>query len=364
MTDHPASSWAQSRIPGLGCACPPRAKGGAYFGAVPFLIAVTTLLVLASGLVLLAAYDARAPIASLQFLSHNVPQGWLVRAYHASGTTLLAGLVYLWLFHGLLTRAYRAPGEYAWVVGVKLLAVLLAASWFGYVLAGGAGGYWSYQRAMMAALQLHGAARALALWGLSGGLPKLLVLHMLLALSLGLALWVWLAARAKVRPVPAAGEGVRFCPYYATQYMVALCALGFVGALLIGFFPHLGMPALAAVPGGGLSFAANPGLPWYLAPIGAAAGGFHRSWGGIGVVIALVATLYATPWLDLAPPGAPPSRLHQALTWLLGVVVVALGLDGALPGCPVAPMLDSLLTLYIFLHFLVLLPLVTWGKAK
>ncbi|WP_297368437.1 cytochrome b N-terminal domain-containing protein [Acidocella sp.] len=367
MTDHPASSWALSRIPGLGCVCPcrsTRAKGGSYLGAVPFLIAVTALLVLASGVVLLATYNARSPVASLQILSHAVPQGWLVRAYHASGTTLLAGLVYLGLFHGLLTRAYRAPGEYAWMLGVKLLAVLLAASWFGYVLSGGAGGYWSYQRAMMAALQFHGAARGLALWVLSGGLPKLLVLHLLLALSAGLALWAWLAARAKVRATPPPGEAVPFYPYYAAQYLVALCALGFVGALLIGFLPHLGMPALNAVPGSGLSFAANPGLPWYLAPLGAAAGSFHGAWGGIGAVIALAVTLYAVPWLDLAPPEAPPSRLHQALTWLLGAVVVALGVDGTMPGCPLAPVLDPLLTLYVFLHFLVLLPLVTWGRAK
>jgi len=175
---------------------------------------------------------------------------------------------------------------------------------------------------------------------------------------------VFIAARHKARLAPEAGQGVGFYPTYAAQYIVALAVLGIVGALLIGFFPHLGQPAANALPGDGLSFSPNPGLPWYLAPIGAVAGIFHATWGGILVVVALAVTLYAVPWLDLSDPAFPPSRRYKALTWGLGLVVLALGADATIPGCPIAPVLDVVFTLYVFIHFLILTPFITSGEVE
>ena len=81
--------------------------------------------------------------ASIQFIDRNVNNGWLIHGFHATGTTMLFGTIYLLLFRGILTRNYRAPGELVWVLGVALFSLLLLVGYLGYALTGGAVSYWS-----------------------------------------------------------------------------------------------------------------------------------------------------------------------------------------------------------------------------
>jgi ubiquinol-cytochrome c reductase cytochrome b subunit len=104
---------------------------------------------------------------------------------------------------------------------------------------------------------------------------------------------------------------------------------------------------------------ASISYPWYLTPVAGLAGVFPGTAGHIWGVIVAVVLLYALPWLDRSH-GAPPGRIYMALTWLLGLDVLALGVVTAFP---VGPVLPVLLTFWFFFHFLVLTPLVTMMEA-
>ena len=360
--------WLAARMPGLCGICATlmrqdRAPGAPWLAALPSLLGALLLILLASGVVLAVYYDPRNAYGALQRIAREVRGGWLVQGYHATGASLAFAVLYVHLFRTLLLRGYRAPGEFAWMLWVKLLAVLLLTGWLGFVLNGGAGGYWSLFNATGAALTLSGFPGAVAMWffgGPAGGstLARLLVFHVLLGLSAMLVIWLARMATQQVRPAPQ-GRVVAFWPVYAAQYFAALAVLALVFAVLLGFAPHWGQGAQNAIPASALAVPARISYPWYLTPVAGLAGVFPGVAGQIGAVIAAALVLYALPWLDRSN-GARPGRLYKALTWLLGLDVLALGIVTA---CPAGAALPALFSFWFFFHFLVLTPLVTTLEA-
>lgn len=340
-----------------------RMPGAPWLATLPVLLGVLLALIFASGIVLAVYYDPRNAYGSLQFIVRDVQQGWLLRSYHQIGVSLAFAVLYLHLFRLLLVRGYRAPGAFGWLLWVKLLGVLLLTGWLGFVLNGGAGGYWSLVNASLAALPLSGLPGAVAMWffgGPAGGatLARLLVFHVLLAGCAVLVIWLACAASKHLRAAPQ-GRAVSFWPVYASQYFAALAVLALIFAILLGFAPHLGLGAQNESPPSALAVPAQISYPWYLTPVAGLARLFPGVAGHVWAVIAAAAVLYALPWLDRSN-GAPPKRLYKALTWLLGLDVLALGIVTA---CPAGTVLPALLVFWFFFHFLVLTPLVTMMEA-
>ncbi|MDE2240458.1 MAG: cytochrome b N-terminal domain-containing protein, partial [Rhodospirillales bacterium] len=152
--------WLASRVPGLGCACglmrEARAPGQPWFNALPALLGALLAVLLASGAVIAVYYSPWHAYSSLQGIMREVRGGWVVLGYHQIGASLAFALLYLHLFRTLLTGGYRAPAEFAWMLWVKLLAVLLLTGWLGFVLNGAAGGGWSLMNASNTAMTLSG----------------------------------------------------------------------------------------------------------------------------------------------------------------------------------------------------------------
>lgn len=360
-------SWLASRVPGLGCVCglmrEGRAPGASWLPALPALLGALLAVLLASGVVITVYYNPWHAYASLQGITREVRGGWVVLGYHQTGASLIFALLYLHLFRILLLRGYRAPAEFAWLLWVTLLGLLLFTGWLGFVLGGGAGGYASLSNATTGALRLSGFPGAVALWflgGVPGGptLARLLVLHALLALCAAGIILMARAATRKVRPM-LQGRVMPFWPVYASQYFSALAALALVFALLLGFAPHWGQGAQSAMPGSATALAVAISYPWYLTPVAGLAGVFPGVAGQVWAVIAVVALLAALPWL-VRSNNTRPGGLYKLFTWLLGLDVLALGVVTAFP---VGTLLPELLTFWFFFHFLVLTPLVTTMEA-
>ena len=363
MQTEAKQGWLAARVPGLGCVCglmrEGRTPGAPWLAALPVLLGALLAVLLASGAVISVYYNPWHAFASLQGIAREVRGGWVVLGYHQTGASLIFALLYLHLFRLLLVRGYRAPAEFAWMLWVKLLALLLLTGWLGFVLNGGAGGYASLFGASNAAMGLTGFPGAVAMWffgGPPGGasLARLLVFHVLLALCAGWVIWMACAAARKARPAPQ-GRVVPFWPVYASQYFAALAL---VFSVLLGFAPHWGQGEQNAIPAGAMAMPVVS-WPWYLTPIAGLAGAFPGVLGHVWAVIAAVALLYALPWLDRSK-GAAPGRVYAALTWLLGLDVLALGYVTAFP---MGGLLPELLTFWFFFHFLVLTPLVTMMEA-
>jgi ubiquinol-cytochrome c reductase cytochrome b subunit len=374
MSTDVKQSWAETRFPLIAgwrgfFNTPNLARDAPYLATLPALIAAAWGVLAASGLVLAVYYSPAHAFHSIQFIDRDVNNGWLMHGFHATGATMLFALVYLFLFRGILTRAYRAPGELLWVLMVALFSLLLLAGYLGYALTGGAVSYWSLENATNAAGALSGLPGAVGTWFFGGPngpgtLTRLLVFHTALALALfGILALYHAGARALTPKVPLR-EGVSFHPYYTAQYFVALVVFALIFAVLVFFVPHFGQNPLNAAAASRLIVPGSLTPPWYLVPFSAVQTVFPGIYGGIFGVIAMLAVLFALPWLDRSKVNRSPGLLYRVLVFVLGLDVIALGLASACGPSMLSSILVVVFTLWYFLHFLVLTPLVTALEAE
>lgn len=83
------------------------------------------------------AYD------SVQYITTQVPLGWLIRGLHHWGASAMIILVVLHMLRVILLGAYKFPREVTWFTGVFLLLVVIGFGFTGYLLPWDQKAYWA-----------------------------------------------------------------------------------------------------------------------------------------------------------------------------------------------------------------------------
>jgi quinol-cytochrome oxidoreductase complex cytochrome b subunit len=83
------------------------------------------------------AYD------SVQFITTQVPAGWLIRGLHHYGASAMVILVVLHMLRVIFYGAYKFPREVTWFSGVVLLLVTIGFGFTGYLLPWDQKAYWA-----------------------------------------------------------------------------------------------------------------------------------------------------------------------------------------------------------------------------
>lgn len=83
------------------------------------------------------AYD------SVQFITTQVPAGWLIRGLHHWGASAMVVLVVLHMLRVIYYGAYKFPREVTWFTGVVLLVVVIGFGFTGYLLPWDQKAYWA-----------------------------------------------------------------------------------------------------------------------------------------------------------------------------------------------------------------------------
>lgn len=83
------------------------------------------------------AYD------TVQFITTQVPAGWLIRGLHHWGASAMVVLTALHMLRVILHGAYKFPREVTWFTGVFLLLVVLGFGFTGYLLPWDQKAYWA-----------------------------------------------------------------------------------------------------------------------------------------------------------------------------------------------------------------------------
>jgi len=338
-----------------------------YLASVPVLIAGALVFQLLSGLVLSLFYNPADAFNSIQFIDRSVNYGWLIHAFHETGTTMIFGAVYLGLFRALWLRSYNAPGEIVWLLTLAKFLLLLLIGYLGYVLADGAVSYWSLANAIASAFSLSGPPGGIGVWFFggpdgAGTLPRLAVFHAVLAVAIIGILLLHHAARRGAEPPVA--RGVSLHPYYTSQIFAAFVIYALIFAVLVFFAPHLGENPLNRGPANPLVLPSAVTPPWYLLPLSNTGHVFSSAWGAFFAVAARIALLAALPWLDRSAPGKPPGFRHKFLILLLALDVVLLCVWAMQPPSLIGGILLAVFTAYYFFHFIVLLPITTALEAR
>lgn len=82
------------------------------------------------------AYD------SVQYITTQVPAGWLIRGLHHWGASAMVVLTVLHMLRVILLGAYKFPREMTWFSGVFLLLVVIGFGFTGYLLPWDQKAYW------------------------------------------------------------------------------------------------------------------------------------------------------------------------------------------------------------------------------
>ncbi len=83
------------------------------------------------------AYD------TVQFITYEVPMGWLIRGLHHYGASAMIILTGLHMVRVIIHGAYKFPREVTWFTGVGLLLVVIGFGFTGYLLPWDQKAYWA-----------------------------------------------------------------------------------------------------------------------------------------------------------------------------------------------------------------------------
>jgi ubiquinol-cytochrome c reductase cytochrome b subunit len=309
----------------------------------------------------------------------DVNAGWLLRYAHMNGASFFFLVTYIHIFRGLYYGSYKAPRELVWMLGLVIYLLMMATGFMGYVLPWGQMSYWGAQviTGFFSAFPLVG--EPIRVWLLGGYAPdqaaltRFFSLHYLLPFVIAavVILHIW------ALHIPGSGnptgvdvkdekDTIPFHPFYTAKdgWFAAFFLLLY--ALVTFFAPnYLGHPD-NYIPANPLSTPAHIVPEWYFWPFYAILRSFTvdfilpaKLW-GVLAMFASILLMFFLPWLDKSPVRSGSYRpLFKRFFWLLVVDVAILGYVGGAAITPVNIALGQAASAYYFLHFLVILPLIS-----
>ena len=131
-------------------------------------------------------------------------------------------------------------------------------------------------------------------------------------------------------------------------------------AVAVFFFPNaMGHPD-NYIPANPMQTPAHIVPEWYFLPFYAILRAVPDKLGGVLLMFAAIFVLFILPWLDRSPVRSARFRpVFRIFFWLLFIDCIALGYLGGKPAEGVYVVLSRIATVWYFLHFLVILPMLS-----
>ena len=331
-----------------------------------------------TGIILSMHYTAHVDHAfdSIEHIMRNVNHGWLIRYIHMNGASFFFIVVYIHIFRGLYYGSYKAPRELLWWLGILILLLMMATAFMGYVLPWGQMSFWGATviTNLFSAIPLIGDSITQWLWGGysvdNPTLSRFYTLHFLLPfLIVGVVILhiVALHTHGSNNPLGIDKKGpqdtIPFHPFYTIKDLFGLSFALTIFFTVVFFAPdYLGHPD-NYVPADPLKTPAHIVPEWYFLPFYAILRAIPDKLGGVIAMFSAIFVLFLLPWLDTSRVRSATFRpIYKKLFWLFVLDALVLGWVGSKPAEGIYIIISRLATLYYFVHFLILLPLL--GKFE
>lgn len=331
-----------------------------------------------TGIILSMHYTAHVDHAfdSIEHIMRNVNHGWLIRYIHMNGASFFFIVVYIHIFRGLYYGSYKAPRELLWWLGIIILLLMMATAFMGYVLPWGQMSFWGATviTNLFSAIPLIGDNITQWLWGGysvdNPTLSRFYTLHFLLPfLIVGVVVLhiVALHTHGSNNPLGIDRKGpqdsIPFHPFYTIKDLFGLSFALTIFFAVVFFAPDfLGHPD-NYIPADPLKTPAHIVPEWYFLPFYAILRAIPDKLGGVIAMFSAIFVLFLLPWLDTSKVRSATFRpIYKILFWIFLIDAITLGWVGSKPAEGIYIIISRIATLYYFLHFLILLPLL--GKFE
>ncbi|MDM7947419.1 cytochrome b [Oceanibaculum nanhaiense] len=353
----------------------PTPKNLNYFWNFGSLAGITLVVMLITGITLAMHYTAHTDYAfdSVERIMRDVNYGWLIRYIHMNGASMFFIVVYIHIFRGLYYGSYKAPREILWGLGVLILLAMMATAFMGYVLPWGQMSFWGATviTNLFSAIPLIGESVVTWMWGGfsvdNPTLNRFFALHYLLPFVIVGLVVLHLVALHRFgsnNPIGIEAKGpqdtIPFHPYYTVKDFFGLCVFFLLFAGFVFFAPnYMGHPD-NYIPANPLVTPAHIVPEWYFLPFYAILRAVPDKLGGVLLMFAAIAVLFVLPWLDRSPVRSAKFRpLYKQFFWILLLDCIVLGYIGAMPAEGIYIVIGRIATAYYFIHFLIILPLLS-----
>jgi ubiquinol-cytochrome c reductase cytochrome b subunit len=342
------------------------------------LAGVVLVVMIVTGVVLAMHYTPNADLAfdSVERIMRDVNYGWLLRYIHMNGASMFFLIVYIHLFRGLYYGSYKYPRELLWMLGVVILILMIATAFMGYVLPWGQMSYWAATviTNLFSAVPVVGQDLVTLLWGgFTVGNPTLnrfYSLHYLLPFVIVAVVLLHLVAlhqHGSNNPLGIDKRGpqdtIPFHPYYTIKDLFGLTAFLLVFAFFVFYAPNQATSPDNYVPANPMVTPNHIVPEWYLLPYYAILRSVPNKLLGVIMAFGSLFLLFIVPWLDTSRVRSATFRpIYKWVFWLLVIDVLALGYVGANPPAGIVVTIGQIATIYYFVHFLILMPLL--GKIE
>ncbi len=380
---NPVINWVDTRLPLFTMMTKeygvfPTPKNFNYFWNFGALAMVNLVIMIATGVFLAMNYNASTAGAfdSVERIMRDVNYGWLLRYVHANGASMFFIVVYIHMFRGLYYGSYKKPRELLWMLGVVILLLMMATAFMGYVLPWGQMSYWGATviTNLFSAIPLVGDSIVTLLWGGfsvdNPTLNRFFALHYLMPFVLVGVIFLHVVAlhiTGSNNPLgiepKSSQDTLPFHPYYTIKDSFGMCIYLMVFAILVFFAPNYLGHTDNYIPANPLVTPPHIVPEWYFLPFYAILRSVPSKLGGVILMFGSIAILFVLPWLDTSPVRSAKFRpIYRQLMYVFVVDVVVLGIVGGKPPEGMYVVIGQVATVYYFLHFLVLLPIL--GKLE
>ena len=353
----------------------PTPKNLNYFWNFGSLAGIALVIMIVTGITLAMSYTAHVDYAfdSVERIMRDVNHGWLIRYIHMNGASFFFIVVFIHIFRGLYYGSYKAPRELLWMLGVLILLLMMATAFMGYVLPWGQMSFWGATviTNLFSAIPFVGESIVTWLWGGfsvdNPTLNRFFSLHYLLPFAIVGVVILHLVALHRFgsnNPLGIDTRGpqdtVPFHPYYTIKDFFGLSIFLSFFAAAVFFFPNfMGHPD-NYIPANALQTPAHIVPEWYFLPFYAILRAVPDKLGGVLAMFGAIAILFVLPWLDRSPIRSGRFRpMFKIFFWIFFADCIALGYLGGMPAEGIYVVLSQICTIWYFVHFLVILPVLS-----
>ena len=352
----------------------PTPRNLSYWWNFGSLSGIMLVVMIVTGIFLAMQYTPHADLAfdSVERIMRDVDYGWMLRYAHMNGASMFFALLYIHMFRGLYYGSYKQPRELLWILGVIILILAIMTAFMGYVLPWGQMSYWAATviTNLFSAIPLIGQNIVTFLWGgFTVGNPTLnrfYALHYLLPFVILAVVLLHLIALHRFgsnNPLGIEMKGPQdtlpFHPYFTIKDLFGLAVFLLIYSFFVFYAPNFLGSTDNYIPANPMQTPNHIVPEWYLLPYYAILRSVPNKLLGVIMAFGAIFLLFLVPWLDSSPVRSARFRpVYKWVFWLLVIDVIALGWVGANPPEGLVVTVGQIATLYYFVHFLILFPVI------
>jgi len=339
------------------------------FGAIAGICLIIQIL---TGIFLAMHYTPHIDLAfsSVEHIMRDVNNGWLIRYMHANGASMFFIVVYCHIFRGLYYGSYMAPRQLLWCSGVLIFILMMATAFMGYVLPWGQMSFWGATviTNLFSAIPYIGQPFTQWLWGgftvSNATLNRFFSLHFLLPFVIaGLSIihLALLHRDGSNNPlgIESSVDKIPFYPYFFVKDLFSFFVFMFFFAAILLYFPNsLGHPD-NYIPANPMQTPSHIVPEWYFLPFYAILRSIPNKLGGVVAMLGALIVWFFIPFINTSEIRSTTFRpLFKIFYWLLVADFLILGWVGQKPVKDTYIIVGQTATIFYFLFFVVLIPLI------